>query len=132
MKSVDIDNPIYTEVNAYPFARTDRGSALRDLIDETLGEMIEDGSYTEAVKNISADKWVNENSVPALLAYGKHDKVCPCATGRRLAATLEKYNVPHDYIEFPHSGHGLQNDNKYYFRYLDKLDEYLEKYLPVN
>ena len=50
LKSVDIDNPIYTEVNAYPFARTDRGSALRDLIDETLGEMIEDGSYGELCK----------------------------------------------------------------------------------
>lgn len=114
--------------NAYGAASMFSGMSGKEI----TTEMIEDGSYAEAVKNISADKWVNENSVPALLAYGKHDKVCPCATGRRLAATLEKYNVPHDYIEFPHSGHGLQNDNKYYFRYLDKLDEYLEKYLPVN
>ena len=47
LKSVDIDNPIYTEVNAYPFARTERGAALRDLIDKTLGDMIADGSYGE-------------------------------------------------------------------------------------
>ena len=94
-------------------------------------EMIEDGSYAELVKNISADKWVSERSVPALLAYGSYDKVCPCATGRRLAAELKKYNVPHDYIEFPHSGHGLQNDNKYYRLYVKTLNEYLERYLPV-
>lgn len=95
-------------------------------------EMIEDGSYADVLKDISADKWITERSVPALLAYGSHDKICPCATAHRLVAALEKCKVPHDYIEFPHSGHGLQNDNKYYVRYLDKLDEYLARYLPVS
>ena len=33
LKSVDIDNPIYVEVNAYPFARTDRGRELLKLTD---------------------------------------------------------------------------------------------------
>ena len=47
LKSVDIENPIYTEVNAYPFARTDRGAAMRELIDTILGDMMEDGSYSE-------------------------------------------------------------------------------------
>ncbi|MBR4878699.1 MAG: transporter substrate-binding domain-containing protein [Clostridia bacterium] len=47
LKSVDIDNPIYTEVNAYPFARTERGAAMLELIDTVLGDMIEDGSYGE-------------------------------------------------------------------------------------
>ena len=45
LKSVDIENPIYTEVNAYPFARTDRGAVMLELIDTILGDMIEDGSY---------------------------------------------------------------------------------------
>ena len=47
LKSVDIENPIYTEVNAYPFARTDRGAVMLELIDTVLGEMIADGSYGE-------------------------------------------------------------------------------------
>ena len=42
---------------------------------------------------------------------------------------LKENQVPHDFIEFPHSGHGLQNDNKQYKLYMDKLNEYLEKYL---
>ena len=47
----------------------------------------------------------------------------------RLAATLKEYSVPHEYILFPHSGHGLQNDNKLYAQYMDKVVEYLDKYM---
>lgn len=54
LKSVDIENPIYTEVNAYPFARTDRGNVIRKLTDKTLTEMMKDGSYSELCK-----KWFN-------------------------------------------------------------------------
>ena len=54
LKSVDIENPIYTEVNAYPFARTERGNTIRELADKALTEMMEDGSYAELSK-----KWFN-------------------------------------------------------------------------
>ena len=86
-------------------------------------------------------KW-NESvgTIEADIDYGKNegnefDLYLPADKSRKdygLVAALEKCKVPHDYIEFPHSGHGLQNDNKYYVRYLDKLDEYLARYLPVN
>ena len=52
LKSVATDDPIYTEVNAYPFARTDRGAILLELIDTILGDMIADGSYGEL-----CEKW---------------------------------------------------------------------------
>lgn len=94
-------------------------------------EEIENGDYLAAVKNISAEAWVTEKSVPVLMAYGSHDKVCPCAAGRRLAAALEKCGVPHDYMEFPHSGHGLQNDDRLYRKFVKKISEYLATYLPV-
>lgn len=95
-------------------------------------EMIEEKSYYDEVKNISADMWVNENTVPTLIAYGTKDKVCPFGTVRHLVEALEKNNVPYDYIECPHSGHGLQNDNKLYASYMEKLNEYLDRYLPVS
>ena len=38
-------------------------------------EMIKDGSYIEKLKPISAVIWVDENTVPSVVAYGKHDKV---------------------------------------------------------
>ena len=94
-------------------------------------EMITSGEYLEIVKPISADRWVNENSVPALIAYGKHDKICPYLSAQPLIAALEEYNTPYDYFEFPHSGHGLQNDTKLHGEYMDKVEEYLARYMPI-
>ncbi|WP_458863184.1 transporter substrate-binding domain-containing protein [Acidaminobacterium chupaoyuni] len=72
LKSVDIENPIYTEVNAYPFARTDRGNTLRELTDKTLTEMMDDGSYKEL-----CEKWFKLDVMktqPALDYFAKNPK----------------------------------------------------------
>lgn len=92
-------------------------------------DMIGTPAYEEAIKDISPYMWVNENSPPTLAAYGQHDKVAPFAASKYLAQALEKHNVPHDYLVFPHSGHGLQNDDDQYRLYTQKTQEYLEKYL---
>ena len=49
----------------------------------------------------------------------------------RRTTFLEEHGVPHEYIVFPHSGHGLQNDNKLYALYMDKVCEYLDTYMGV-
>ncbi len=92
-------------------------------------DQIAANDYDDKVKDISAYMWINENSVPTLCAYGAHDRVCPFASSRHLIDALKEHNVPYDYIEFPHSGHGLQNDNKLYGVYMDKLAEYLTRYM---
>ncbi|MBE1447345.1 alpha/beta hydrolase [Paenibacillus sp. OAS669] len=93
-------------------------------------DMIGTARYDEAVKDISPYMWIDENSVPTLAAYyGKYDRVAPFGTVKYLINALEKNHVPHDYIEFPHSGHGLQNDNKLSAKYIEKMNEYLERYL---
>ena len=56
LKAVDVENPIYTEVNAYPFARTDRGRELLKLTDDTLTQMFQDGSYAKL-----CEKWFGVN-----------------------------------------------------------------------
>ena len=96
---------------------------------EITVDMIENHSYTEQVRPISADMWVNENSVPIVCAYGEQDRICPFASSTRLVEQLEKYNIPHDYYILPHSGHGLQNDSKLSAQYMDKVTEYLDKYM---
>lgn len=97
---------------------------------ETItADMIGTEEYQEAIKGISPYMWINDNSVPTLCAYGKYDKICPFGTVKYLIQALEDHQVPYDYIEFPHSGHGLQNDNKQYRLYNEKIDEYLERYL---
>ena len=99
--------------------------------DETIGKVYTDLSYGdgEANKDISAVAWVNENSVPTVCAYGAYDKMQAFPASIRLDAALTEYHVPHEYIVCPHSGHGLQNDNKLYGVYMDKVTEYLDKYL---
>ena len=83
------------------------------------------------MKPISAYAWVDENSVPSVIAYGKYDKVCPFKTARHLVNALEENNVDYKYFEAEHSGHGLQNDDKIYQECMDTVVEYLDKYMPV-
>lgn len=96
---------------------------------EITPEMIAADDYEDEVRDISADLWINDHSVPTLCAYGKYDKVCPFDASKHLIRALEEHNVPYDYIEFPHSGHGLQNDNAQSLEYMEKMEEYLRTYL---
>lgn len=96
---------------------------------EITADMFESGAYLEQVKDISAAMWIDENSVPTVCAYGSWDKVQAFSASKRLDAALTKYGVPHEYIIFEHSGHGLQNDNAQYEVYMEKVIEYLDRYL---
>ncbi len=87
--------------------------------------------YDEAMKDISALLWVDENTVPTVMAYGAHDKMQSYEASIRLDAALTEYNIPHEYIVCEHSGHALQNDTKQYVEYLSKIEEYLQMYLPI-
>ena len=98
---------------------------------EITPEMFGTLEYDETVKDISTLYWVDENTVPTLMAYGKYDRVQPYRASIRLDKKLTEYNIPHDYIVFEHSGHGLQNDDKQFKKYYEKIEEYLDKYIPV-
>jgi len=88
-------------------------------------------AYDEAMKDISALLWVDDNTVPSLLCYGAHDKVQGFPASKRLDEKLTAHHIPHDYIVCEHSGHGLQNDDKQYLDYMRKIVEYLDAYMPV-
>ncbi|BCN31671.1 alpha/beta hydrolase [Anaeromicropila herbilytica] len=88
-------------------------------------------AYEEAIKPISAYMWVDKNSVPTVCAYGVYDRVCPFDTVKHLKKALEENNVTHEYIELPHSGHALQNDNDLYALYMEKVTDYLDTYMPI-
>lgn len=87
--------------------------------------------YEEVIKPISAFMWIDENSVPSVIAYGTHDRVCPFKTSRHLVNALKENHVDYQYYKMPHSGHGLQNDDKLYEQYMGKVEEYLNKYMPI-
>jgi acetyl esterase/lipase len=92
-------------------------------------DMLGTPEYDELVKDTSALYWVNENTVPTVMAYGKYDTFQPYEGAVRLDAALTENGVPHEYIVFEHSGHGLQNDNKQMVEYSEAILEYLEKYM---
>ncbi len=86
--------------------------------------------YDEEIKDISALLWVDENTVPTVIAYGAYDTVQPYLGSVRLNEALEENGVEHEYFVCEHSGHGLQNDNKVYAQYLNAVEEYLDRYMP--
>ena len=98
---------------------------------EITAQEIRDGSYHEKVKPISAAEWVANNPVPAVVGYGTCDKVQPFAASLRLKAAFEQNGVDFRYFELPHSGHGLQNDDAVQKQWMEAVEEYLEKYMPV-
>lgn len=98
---------------------------------ELTPQMIEDKSYLDKLKPISAEMWIDEQTVPSVVAYGTYDKMQPFKASKRLLSAYQKNNVDYQYFECSHSGHGLQNDNEVYGNYMKTVEVYLNKYLPV-
>lgn len=96
---------------------------------EIKPEMFGTAEYEELIKPISGYMWVNKDSVPSVVAYGKYDRICPFDSSTHLKKALEENNVPHAFFELPHSGHALQNDDKIYQQYMEAVEAYLEKYM---
>ena len=94
-------------------------------------EEIRSGEYLKKVKSIAASEWISNNPVPTVVAYGKHDKMQPFAASIKLEMALKENHVDYKYYVLPHSGHGLQNDNKISRQWMESIEEYLEKYMPV-
>ena len=84
--------------------------------------------YQKAIDEISPAALVNENTVPTILAYGPRDVVVPPDLKYSLLDNLDKYGVVHDYIEFPHSGHGLLDDLDKSEEFYKLTDEYITRY----
>lgn len=101
-----------------------------------MGEMIsveeiKDGSYIERMKPISSAAYITPDAPPTVAAYGTHDRIQPFKASLRLRDALEENGVDYKYFELPHSGHGLQNDNAIQRQWSEAIDEYLDKYMPV-
>lgn len=114
---------------------SDQGAA--GLFGTMLGEEItvdeiKNGAYLEKMKPISAVNWITPDSVPTVVAYGAHDRIQPFRASLRLKSALEENGVDHRYFELAHSGHGLQNDNAVYRKWMEAVEAYLDKYMPVN
>ncbi|MCG7378800.1 alpha/beta hydrolase [Paenibacillus sp. ACRSA] len=122
----DSDNPYESNEAA------EAGAGFASIMtgEDITVDMMRNGEYKKYVDEISPYTHITENSVPTLAAYGTYDKVVPFGLTRNFLKALEDNHVPHDFIEFKRSGHGLQNDRKEAKLYTDKINEYLDKYMP--
>ncbi|MDO4345683.1 MAG: alpha/beta hydrolase [Eubacteriales bacterium] len=110
--------------------------AAAELFGAMLGEKltaeeIKSGAYIEKMKPISAAAWITPDAPPTVAAYGAHDRVQPFKASLRLKTALEENGIDHQYFVCSHSGHGLQNDNAVQKQWMEAIEEYLDKYMPL-
>lgn len=98
---------------------------------ELTPNMIKSKEYEKLMTPISAYRFINEKTVPSLLLYGTEDKFQPYKGVKHLEKALKDNNIDYKLFIAPHSGHGVQNDNKVMKAYMEAVDEYLDKYMPV-
>lgn len=91
-------------------------------------EDVHNGRMQRLVDEISPTAFVNKNTVPTLCAYGPNDHVVPVGLKFKLFEAFEKNGVPYDYIEYPHSNHGMYSDLDKQKEYVAKMIEYCETY----
>lgn len=87
--------------------------------------------WQEAINWISPTALVSGESVPTILAYGPKDTVVPTNLKYLLFDAMDAAGAPYVYIEFPNSGHGLQNDPDKSVEYYSLADEYIAKYFET-
>ena len=98
---------------------------------DLTSKMIESQEYIELMKPISSSMWIDKSSVPSLLLYGTEDKIQPYKSVRHLEKALKDNEIDYKLFIAPHSGHGVQNDDKIFKEYMDTIMDYLDKYMPV-
>ena len=82
-------------------------------------EEIAEGKHFTALHEISPASLVNADSVPSLVGYGLKDHCVPHSSRTLLLAAYKSAGIKYDYVEFPHSNHGMYAD-------LDKLQLFLD------
>ena len=83
----------------------------------------------EDLLQVSPISYVNENSVPTIIAQGEKDNVVDKENAIRLENVLKSNNVEYYAYYYPSSGHGLENDKKINQQAYAKFDEFVLKYL---
>lgn len=96
--------------------------------EEISEEMLISGDYKTYIEKISPTYLVTESSVPTLLGYGLKDHLVPGNLKYGLVDALDKNEAPYDYLEFPHSNHGMYADLDVLQDFLDLSLDYCNKY----
>lgn len=99
------------------------GTAITD-------QYMQEGKEKELIELVSPVYYVDENSIPSLLAYGGKDKTVPIGNGESVKKAFEESGAVYDFILFPLSDHILIFAPFSSVQYNVKLKEYCDKYFP--
>ena len=97
---------------------------------EISNQYMQEGKEKELIELVSPVYYINENSIPSLLAYGGKDQTVPIGNAESVKKAFEESGAVYDYILFPFSDHILIFTPLSSLRYNIKLTEYCDKYFP--
>lgn len=94
-------------------------------------QYMNEGKEKELIELVSPVYYVNESSVPSLLAYGGKDQTVPVGNADSVKKAFEESGAAYDFILFPLSDHILIFAPFSSVQYNLELLEYCEKYFPA-
>ncbi len=107
----------------------DKKEFVKQMTGQTFtDEQMANGEHKPYIDAVSPARLVNENSVPTLCGYGLKDHLVPHSSREELTKALAENGVPHDYLPFPNSNHGMYADLDVMQDFIDKSLQYCERY----
>ena len=130
----DLADPVFIEQNALGDANwmltlANWAAGVSITVEEYYGRSGNYGRWLEALRAVSPEYCVTPQSAPTVIAHGVVDEIVPYAGAVRLNAALTEAGVAHEFITFPHSGHGLDRDPDCLQRVNELFIEYAQRYL---
>lgn len=111
----------------------DAGTFVEQMTGHAMtDQQMSSGEYQPYLNEISPARLVSEDSVPTLCGYGLKDHLVPPSSRELLTAALSEQGVPHDYLIFPNSNHGMYADLDVMQQFIDLSLKYCRKYFPMN
>ena len=103
-----------------------------ELFSYMIGKNFDENNKEEVKQdllNVSPITYVNQNSVPTIIAQGEQDTIVSKENAITLENVLKDNNVEYYAYYYPHSGHGLEKDRGMNKQFKDKFNEFIVKYL---
>ncbi len=103
----------FTDPNFYNLEDKDWQKQITSMLERAAGQKLSDGiNDKERAKllDISPINFVDENTIPTILAHGEKDNVVPYSNAVSLYEKLCNFSIKCDFITFPNSGHELGYD----------------------
>ena len=122
--------PAYFEPDDWELLmKVNKWKSPEEFLKQMTGIELTMENYISEIEKISPASCVNANTPPTLIGYGLNDHCVPLNQKFYLMDAFDKYHVIYEYIEFPHSNHGMYNDLDQLQIFIDKSLEYCELYV---